>query len=429
MKVLVVTNMYPPHHYGGYELNCQEFVERLRAEGDDVLVLTSDIRVEGAPPAPADPSVRRELPIYWADHVVLRPPMREALAMQRRAEEALDAAVDAHHPDVVSIWHMGALPLRLLGRCHDRALPMVHVVNDDWLVYAADIDGWLRRWRRLGPLAAAAERVLGTGCRPPDVAGHGAFVFVSRAVRLAAEAVGHRFALATVGYCGVNAEHFPPGEIEPRAAWRWRLLHVGRIDERKGIDTAIAALAHLPEQATLEVIGWGEDDHRQALERHAMDLGVGDRVRFATCGRDELRARYAEADVVVFPPRWGEPFGLVPLEAMACATPVVATGTGGSGEFLLDGANCLRVDPDDPAGIAAAVRRLADDPALRARLVDGGITTAKELSLDRWLDLLVAWHRAAASGPSVAAPPEREPVDRVLTRRLPPGGADGPPDG
>lgn len=429
MRVLVVTNMYPPHHYGGYELNCQEFVERLRAAGDDVLVLTSDIRVRDAAPGPADPGVRRELPLYWQDHVVLRPPMREALSRQRRAEATFDAAVDEHRPDVVSIWHLGALPVSLLGRCHDRGLPLVHVVNDDWLVYATTIDGWLRRWRRLGPLAALAERLLGTRCRPPAIARHGAFVFVSQAVRLAAEGAGHDFASATVGYCGVNTEHFPPGAVLPKAGWGWRLLHVGRIDARKGIDTVIAALAELPEQATLDVIGWGEDDHRRALELQARQLGLGDRVRFATCGRDELRGRYADADVVVFPPRWGEPFGLVPLEAMACATPVVATGTGGSGEFLLDGVNCLRVGPDDPAGIAAAVRRLADDPALRAQLVAGGLATAEELSLDRWLDLLVAWHRAAASGPDVAAPPAREPIDRALTRRLLPGRAAGPPDG
>ena len=57
--------------------------------------------------------------------------------------------------------------------------------------------------------------------------------------------------------------------------------------------------------------------------------------------REELPAAYRAADVFVFPSTWSEPFGLVPIEAMACGVPVVGSGTGGSGEFLIDGATAL----------------------------------------------------------------------------------------
>jgi phosphatidylinositol alpha-1,6-mannosyltransferase len=85
-------------------------------------------------------------------------------------------------------------------------------------------------------------------------------------------------------------------------------------------------------------------------------------------------------DALLFPVRWAEPWGLVPLEAMAAGTPVVASGRGGSGEYLRDGENSLIFDPDGgPGALAAAVKRLAGDAAMRARLVEGGRATAGAL--------------------------------------------------
>jgi glycosyltransferase involved in cell wall biosynthesis len=106
--------------------------------------------------------------------------------------------------------------------------------------------------------------------------------------------------------------------------------------------------------------------------------------------REELPAAYAGGDVTLFPVRWAEPFGLVPLEAMAVGRPVVASGRGGSGEILRDGANCLLVDPDQgPAALAARIRELADDPALRARLREGGLRTVAEIVAERFDDTVL----------------------------------------
>jgi glycosyltransferase involved in cell wall biosynthesis len=92
--------------------------------------------------------------------------------------------------------------------------------------------------------------------------------------------------------------------------------------------------------------------------------------------RGDLMAAYSEADAVVFPVRWREPWGLVPLESMARGRPVVATGRGGSGEYLRDGENCVLFEADDPRELAEALGRLAADPGLRGRLREGGIDTA-----------------------------------------------------
>jgi glycogen(starch) synthase len=416
-RLLVVTNMYPPHHYGGYELVCREAVEDLRRRGHDVTVLTSDLRVEDR--VDDDQDVRRTLRLYWREPVVVSPPLRERLAIERANQRALRAALDDVRPDVVSVWAMGALSMGMLATVHRRPVAVVHVVNDDWLVYGPEVDAWHRLVRRAGPLAGALERISGVPCRLPDLGSRGTYLFVSEATRRAAQEHSRwRFADTAVVYGGVNTADFDPTAWTGRSGWGWRLLAVSRLDPRKGLDTAVRAVAQLPPEATLDILGSGDASHRAELEQLARELDVDDRVRFGVTGRDEMAARYAGADAFVFTSRWSEPFGLTPLEAMACATPVVATAVGGTAEFLVDGANALCVPPDDPAALAAAVRRLAADPALRARLVEGGRATVEELGVRRWLDDIAAWHEAAAAGFAGGRPPPRRPVGEVLAERL-----------
>jgi glycosyltransferase involved in cell wall biosynthesis len=96
-----------------------------------------------------------------------------------------------------------------------------------------------------------------------------------------------------------------------------------------------------------------------------------------------LAELYADADAVVFPVRWHEPWGLVPIEAMSVGRPVVATGLGGSGEYLRDGENCLIFDPKRGAAqLAERLRALASDEGLRVRLRDGGFATAARFGED-----------------------------------------------
>ncbi len=88
--------------------------------------------------------------------------------------------------------------------------------------------------------------------------------------------------------------------------------------------------------------------------------------------RAELLARYAAADVFVFPSIWDEGFGLPPVEAMAAGVPVVATRSGAVVETVLDGSTGILVDKNDPAGLAAGIARLLDDAGLRASMGENG---------------------------------------------------------
>lgn len=396
MRVLVVTSLYPPHSYGGYEASCRDVVERWRARGHEVTVLTSTTRVAGIDDDPAEAGVRRELDFYWVDHELPSRSLRERIRVERHNLAALHRALDDIAPDVVSFWSMGALSLGTLEATAQRGLPLVLVVCDDWLVYGERADLWRR------PLAASmlrrrvAGRLTGLPTGWPDPAGDVRAVYVGDAVRAVAERdAPWRPVRSTVIGSGIDLGDFPlraPG----LRSWSWRLLHVGRLDPRKGVDVAVRALADLPAEAELAVVGRGEPAYRAQLDALVAELGLERRVSFDAVPRSELAARYAAADVVLFPPVWQEPFGLVPLEAMACGTPVVASGAGGSGTFLVDGENCLLAPPGDPHALAHAVVRLADDPDLRARLVEAGLRTAAAHSVDDYALRLEREHLDAA---------------------------------
>jgi glycosyltransferase involved in cell wall biosynthesis len=197
-----------------------------------------------------------------------------------------------------------------------------------------------------------------------------------------------------------------PHGIDPAAftfdahdrAWRGRLLSVGRVEERKGTHVAIEALTHLGDETTLDVVGPPDERYLDTLRRTVAERGLQDRVRFVgPVDRDRLPARFHEADAFLFPVLWEEPFGLVPLEAMASGTPVIATGTGGSAEFLSDGENCLIVERGDAAALARAIERLAGDEALRRGLIAQGRATAERLSVERLAASLDEWNRAAVA--------------------------------
>lgn len=421
-RILVVQNMFPPHHYGGYELSCRDTVVRWRERGHDVFVLTSTMRLPGVadPPGERADGTWRDLNISYRDADLWSPPKWQRWARERADQRRLEAALREARPDVVSLWHMGALSTGLITTLVRSGLPLVYVVCDDWLSYTARIDPWMRWFVDRPRLGRAVERVAGVPATVPDLGVSGTFCFVSDLVRRRSLEHTHwSFPVATVTYSGIDERDFPVAPRSPDRPWRWRLLHVGRLDPRKGIETAVRALAHLPGDARLDVLGTGEESHRAHLETVARELGVEGRVYFGSVDRRALRARYADADALLFPTDWEEPFGLVPIEAMACGTPVVATGRGGSGEFLVDGANCLRFPAGDAGALAAALDRLASDVGLRRRITAGGVQTASELTASRLADVLDAWHVAAADHFRSGTPAHRPLFSEVIDPQSP----------
>ena len=222
--------------------------------------------------------------------------------------------------------------------------------------------------------------------------------------------------------CGIDTSVFTPagGSGRPRSHRR-RLLMLGRLVERKGTEDAIAALARLP--GTELVVAGGPsraklraDPEYRRLRAAARAHRVADRVTFlGGVARERVPALLRSADVVVCAP-WYEPFGIVPLEAMACGIPVVATAVGGLTDSVVPGRTGLLVPPRDPAALADAVAALLADPILRAAFGRAGRRRAQH-----WYD----WSRVAAQTETVylrltgVAPPGRRTDGRAAAGAAP----------
>ena len=364
--------MYPPHHFGGYELVWRSAMEHLRSRGHEVSVLTTDLHTTTTEPDDGD--VHRELRWPWRPGGFVPQRASERVASARHNHRTLERHLESFRPDVVSWWSMGGLPLTLIETVRRRGLPAVGFVHDEWLDYGRHVDGWLTLFGGRTRLAAPlAERLAGI---PATVelgkAAH--WVFVSDSTRRRAESLDLGLEGTAVAHSGIDPSFLDPA---PMQEWAWRLLYVGRLDERKGVRTAVEALARLPEEARLRVAGGWDDREAAHLRKLAARIGVSERVEFdGQLAREQLHEAYGWSDAVVFPVIWEEPWGLVPLEAMARGRPVAATGRGGSAEYLRDGENCVLFEAGDATGLAAAVRWLADDPALRERLRAAGLETA-----------------------------------------------------
>jgi glycosyltransferase involved in cell wall biosynthesis len=304
--------------------------------------------------------------------------LAETIALERANASILDRHLREYAPDVVAWWAMGGMSLSLIERVRRAGRPALGVVGDEWMSYGPRVDAWLRRWngwRR--PTAKVAEALAGVPTRV-DLDQAARWLFNSNYLLAGARDYGWKLPRAAILAPGVDLERFRDRAAGP---WGWRLLYCGRLDRRKGISTAVEALAQLPAEATLTVTGEGDDAHRSELASLATSLAVADRLRFGRSEHDQMPDVYARADAVVFPVTWREPWGLVPLEAMASGRPVVASRAGGGpAEYLEDGHNCLQFEAGNAGALAAALRRLGSDRQLRESLVGAGRETAARFS-------------------------------------------------
>ncbi|MEU4762071.1 glycosyltransferase [Actinosynnema sp. NPDC023794] len=180
--------------------------------------------------------------------------------------------------------------------------------------------------------------------------------------------MGVRRSRISVVPCGVDPVRFRPDGPTARRSHPHRIVSVGRLVPRKGFQDLITALRSLPD--TELVIAGGpvdveSDPEARRLAEHAERVGVRGRLRLAgQVSRDAMPELLRSADVVACVP-WYEPFGIVPLEAMACGVPVVATAVGGLIDTVVDGVTGVLVPPRDPSALARALHSLLADQARR----------------------------------------------------------------
>lgn len=374
MRILVLTNLYPPHSVGGYEERCRRIVDRLRARGHEVRVLTS---THGMPQECVEGYVHRRLRLHGVfGHPSV--PLPRLFALERENHRAVKQELAAFSPDVVHVWGLGGLGKALALTLQEKAPRVVYDVSDYWIARCLKRDAWLGWWN--APEGEGTSARLRRGLRATglaELARRAApfapweeikferIYFCSQALKRLTIEEGYPLEHAEVIYCGIETARFRPRPASDRFT---RLLYVGRFCEERDPLTAIRALKELPPHFTLSLYGRGESEYARKLEAAAAPLNG--RVKFRTATNEAMADVYAEHDALLFPAAWEEPFALMPLEAMAARLPVLSTLAGGSRELIRHGENARAFPVGDHRALAAEVEALEADPAAREAMIE-----------------------------------------------------------
>lgn len=382
MKILTLTNLYPPHYVGGYELRCAAITEALRQRGHCVRVLTSDHGVTPATTAQLDqPHVQRTLRIHgYYGHPWLSLSQLQHLEVHNNS--ALRQAIESFRPDVVHVWCMNGLSKSLCLTLQSLNIPTVYDVSDHWIMRGLKADVWLNWWNRPG--GPAASRALRTWWKvsgkekrlaqiaptaPKSSLSFKRLYFTSARLRELTAAAGYHVMHGGVIHCPVDTEKFSGTPVD-RTPQRW--LWVGRLAEDKGIHTALRALAAIKSQfqGELRIYGKGDETYVATLKQYAAEHALP--VSWHSATPDQMPDVYRSHDALVFTSEWEEPFALTPLEAMSSGLPVIGTMTGGSRELFQHRVNALTYDAGNSDQLASRMLELQQNDRLRAALAQAG---------------------------------------------------------
>ena len=418
MRILIVSNFYPPHFLGGYELGCHDVAQALEARGHQVAILTS---CYGVDKPTTEGNVFRWLHPTVDDDQANRGGRapRALLGLEIRSQLVFDRIRRRHRPDVVYFWNLARLPVSLALRAEARGA-VCYYVSDPWLAKWTE-EGWYEdRWYRANrahtrlPLSRglmrSAFRLSRLTWTTNDLQLRHV-QFCSAFLKQATLEAGRPVANGDVVHWGVNTALFTPERTShPEDDRRKRLLYVGQLLPHKGVHTAIEALGRLhgagARDLTLTIVGrCHQPDYDARLRETVAASNLAGAVRFVgPQPRERLPAIYRSHGILVFPSCWDEPFAITPLEAMASELAVVGTTAGGNREIFDDGVNALTFPPGDSEACAAQIHRLAADPEFWRDIAARGRNTVLErFTLQGMVDRIESGLQRAGSAPAPQA--------------------------
>jgi len=383
MKILVVTNLYPPFYVGGYELRCEVIVNALRERGHEVRVLTSDHGLDTAPLPENEPHVKRSLRVHgYFGHPWLG--IRKLRKLEIHNNTTLQNEIKDFAPELVHVWNLGGISKSLTLTLQRLGIPVVYDVSDHWIARSLKADVWLDWWNRKSnstskTLLYKALSLFGIrksldALAPTNPISDVAFwrlYFCSDALKRFTMSKGYDVNHGAVIHCPVNTARF---NGEPVSATRpmKKLLYVGRLSEDKGTMTSLRALALIKNQfdGEFHVYGKGDEDYTALLHAFVKEHDLPVSFHHGTAA--EMPDIYRAHDALIFTSEWEEPFALTPLEAMASGLPVIGTMTGGSAELFRHGQNALTYNAGNPKELSERIVQLAICGDLRHKLAKTG---------------------------------------------------------
>ena len=395
MRILVLSNLFPPEFVGGAELLCAQVCTHLRDRGHDVTVLSSG----EAAPSDRTPGLRVERRLrltrrFGTPASAITPFDRWQTYRHNYRETRALLALESF--DVVFAWSQRRLSLGAARAASDAGARLAFSYNDD------AIAAYAPRPLQLRP-RQVARRLLEQVLTPGDVLGAypaSPSTAISLHLKRGLASSGIDTRLTQVIYQAIELDRFPckanPGTVGSPV----RLLYVGSLLPEKGVHTVIEAAHALQVQARmpvqLAVVGDGIAAYEQRL-RALGATGTADVTFSGRVAHGEGPAIYRSHDVLLFASNDREAFGLTQLEAMASGMVVVSTAEGGHGEMMRDGRNCLTFPYADAAALTCALARLVAEPQLGPGLARRArAQVARHFSFDRYISELEQFLQSAA---------------------------------
>jgi len=389
MKILFLSNMYPPHVIGGYEALCEEVVEGLTKRGHRVSVLTSTYGYEGEV---TEGGIHRLLSLE-SDLQFYK--IRDAWTYPQRQQQNLDHLrhlIAVEKPDIVFIWGMWNLSKSLALEA-ERVMGerVVYYLANPWPIEAnmhqkfwdAPATTFVRNIAKRLVRIPARALLRQEWERAPLKFEHAPCCSAAQRAQLLEAGVPLRD--APVIYEGVDLRNYL-AQANKRTYGNsdvMSLVFIGILAEHKGVHTTIESLTQLSaedqKRVRLTVLGKGHRQYEERLRNLVSEHRLSDLVTFhAPIPRVELPEFMGRFDVLLLPSIWAEPLARIMQEGLACGMVVVGSANGGTAETIIHGENGLLFQPGDAADLAAQLKRLLDDLSLWRSLAEAGRRTAEE---------------------------------------------------
>ena len=403
MRILFLSNFFPPARPGGYTQWCHEVAKRLAERGHTVGVLTSRYELEKAPTG--EQNIYRLL--HLEGNLNYYQPIHFFTQWKKQHRENLvflENTVKDFAPDLIFVWGMWALS-KALPALAEQLLPgrVVYYLSDYW-PSALDMHTtyWqspAQRWSMQVTkpiLSKVAMSILAKEGQPELK--FELVICVSAKVRDLLVEAGLPIEHARIIHGGTDIERFLDVRKRDYRSRPLKLLYAGQLVQHKGVHTAIEAIAKLVKeqgagQIHLTLVGSGHPDYEAVLRDLVERRGLGDYVTFhSPVSKDEMPALLQQFDILIFPSIYEEPLARMTQEAMVSGLVVIGTTTGGTKEILRDGETGFTFAPEDADGLAGQVTRLIIDPDLRCRLAQAGRQTVLEnFTLDKMVKEIEAY--------------------------------------
>lgn len=363
MKILVISNFYPPYHLSGYEVGCRNIVEFLKARGHNIRVLTSNYglgerRIEG--------HVYRWLRAYLKEnsawrHVVIK----EVINQTAFKEICLD-----FQPEIVFIFNLSNISISLGTIAQEIGLPTCYYISDNWFI-TKEGDHWYQIWsngkrgHEVLPYISRKFKLI----TPEKHLNFKNLIFTNRNLKNISRQLSKLEKYTAIIPWGIDNDYFSYKESPGRKPNR--LLYVGQIKPNKNLDIAIKALGILKRDydcnaLSLNLVGKkSSTDYVSYLRNLAKKYGVLEKIYFSDFNsRLNMRALYQAHDIFIFPSVCEDSSSIAILEAMSCGLPVVSTAIESLSDVLKDEFDALVFPKENPKLCATQILRFIKDPLL-----------------------------------------------------------------